>query len=327
MKKLFLLLSLFTFILTSNAQDCSNDFLDGDELNTDCGGEFCPTCLPLWYQVNCDEVAGSFQVEIQLPTYLWNPAFFEDQLFYEYVGDLSKECFDLFECWGVIAVPDADIVVIQLQLSQFGTENIFGQGKISAQAACVKLDEIENDCPPDANFNVTATPEWADSTLYMIKMEMEGGTPPYKISDNDAGLFYHTQWENDVYYLGAIPDSVELNVSVFDINGCRFDFPVLQRPVEDFGEMVEDTMSSIEKIVLANDLFIYPTIFDHQITLDLLQNKPGKLTVYSIEGQQVAQWDVNGQKESFATSHLANGTYIFAFETEDEILTKIAVKE
>ena len=123
--------------------------------------------------------------------------------------------------------------------------------------------------------------------------------------------------------------SALVDVSVIDYNGCQFDFPNLRRPDLDFGE-VEDTttiIDGIEKIVLANSLSIYPTIFNNQITLDLLQNKSGTLTVYAIDGQQINQWEVNNQKESFNTSFLNKGTYIFTFETEDEVLTRIAVKE
>jgi len=327
MKKSFLLLFLFGFFLSSNAQDCDNNFLDGDELNTDCGGEFCPTCLPLWYQVNCDEVQGQFELQVQLPTYLWNTDFFAQQMVYVLEGGFNVECYDLFECQGFIIVPDADVVNMQLKLYGPGPTT-FAQGQISAQAACVKLDEIESDCPPDSNFVVTATSQWSDSTVYLVKLEMEGGTPPYKIADNDAQLFYHTQWNNDLYYLGVIPDSVALDISVFDLNGCRFDFPNIQRPEQDFGE-VEDTtdINAIEKIVLANSLSIYPTIFDNQITLDFEQNKAATLTVYSIDGQQLAQWEVIGQKEVFTTTHLAKGTYIFTLETNDEVRTRIAIKE
>lgn len=331
MKKLFLLLSLFTFVLSSNAQDCNNNFLDGDELNTDCGGELCPTCLPLWYQVNCDEQAGQFELQIQLPTYLWNTDFFAQGLIYVLEGGFTAECYDLFECQGFILVPDADVVNMEVKLYGAGPTT-FAQGQISAQAACVKLDEIENNCPDD-NFTVTATSEWADSTVYMVKLEMEGGTPPYKIADNEAGLFYHTQWENESYYLGIIPDSIDLDVSVFDFNGCRFDFPNLQRPEQDFGEVMDttgmgnDTINSIESIVLANNLSIYPTIFDNKITLDIDQDQQGWLTVYTIDGQRVDQWEINDLTTAFSTSHLAKGTYVFALETEGKILTRIAIKE
>lgn len=320
-----LIFTFFTLLLFSslNAQDCENDVLDDGELNIDCGGELCPFCLPLWYEITCDEEAGNFEMEVQLPAYLWDNELLSNGMIYVLSGDFTQECYDLFECQGTIVLIDASLGEFEISLYAPGFEKV-GHGQIEGFAACVKAEEIEDNCPPDSEFMVTSTSVWTDSTLYMAKLEMTGGTPPYRITDNSVDKFYHTQWDEDVFYLGVIPDSVDLDVTVYDFNGCRADFDIVSKPDTPFGEDI----SAIENLPILGDLDIFPTIFNDYLTLQTKEQTQGVLTAFDLTGKAIATWDLETQNtQDISVGQLPIGTYVFALETNEGIYTRMAIKE
>ena len=319
----FLGVLLFGF---ANAQECDrNGAWDGDELNVDCGGAVCPTCLPLWYEmVDCDESAGKFEIEISLPTYLWDEDFMlSNGVYYSFSGDFNVDCGALFECQQqTYELTDASNALIEVNMLKAATQEIVGYGRGTLFAACVKLDNIESNCPDNSEFATTATSVWADSSSYMVKLEMENGLAPYRIVDNSVNRFYQFQWDEDVYYLGAIPDSVELDVSVFDFNGCEVRFTELAKPTG------EDPLAAIQNLPLLGQLDIFPTLFSTQLNLNIEEQTEGTLTAFDLSGQALASWEaqeINGK--SLQVSHLPVGTYVFALETPTGIYTRIAIKE
>ena len=249
-------------------------------------------------------------------------------MIYQLSGDFTQECYDLFECQTTIGLADASTAQIDINLFAPGFNKI-GYGRITGFAACVKADEIDDNCPPDSNFEVISESVWADSTLYMARLEMINGTPPYQFVDNDAQKFYHTQWGEDVFYLGVIPDSVDLNLSIYDVNGCQFDIASISRPVEDFDtEPADTTISAIQNLPLLGTLDIFPTIFSNKLTVQFEEPIQGLLTAYNLTGQTVATWDLRQvQNQSLDVGQLPTGNYVFALETEEGVYTRLAIKE
>lgn len=330
----FLSLFLFSPIY---AQECNeNRTRDGEELNVDCGSEVCPTCLPLWYEIICDPDLGTFSMEVSIPDYLWSDNFLPNGLLYELSGGLEIQCEFITDCqFQTIELVDGETGEFELSLSTFPEFDKIGFGQVKGFAACVKADEIDNDCPPDNNFEVIVESVWADSTLYMVRMEMQGGIPPYQFVDNDVQKFYHTQWSEDVYYLGAIPDSVDLNISVYDVNGCQFDIASVSRPEMDFNEMTQTdttitdtTIAAIQNLPLFGRLDIFPTIFSDQLTVQFEEQTQGKITAFDLTGRTVGSWNLQQvQNQSLEVGQLPAGNYVFALETEKGVYTRLAIKE
>ncbi len=230
--RIFLALSLCIFSLTTLlsfsgfAQSCNDGLMNGDEYRTDCGGSMCPECIPLWHSVECDggiDGTGVYDISVFLPNYLWTSDVLQDY-YYELAGDLSIECFALNECTGFSNYQEGNQAQVLIYRKSIPSQEVIGYGAITGELYCVK-DLATDLCPDSLNFNVSATYEkipLENSDSYMLKIEIADGTPPFAIKDNNTDDLYYKIGHPDYtpYYLGAIPNGIELDLDIVDIHGC-----------------------------------------------------------------------------------------------------------
>ncbi len=230
-----LIFSLFSSVFV-NAQ-CDDGILNGNELRIDCGGPDCADCLPILFDVECqDGETGNFDLYLILPTWMWPEDLFEQGLYYEYEGDFSSNgepCLSYAECGGTLSFAEGAQVDIRYLKKSLPDGDLVAFGQVNVNPDCLKADTTVLECHPDTNFIVNATKiEMSDG--YMLKLEMLGGTPPYNIIDSDQNLFYSYYNPDSVYYLGLVPNDVELNIAVSDNNNCIFEVQDIVSCVNDW---------------------------------------------------------------------------------------------
>lgn len=214
------------FSIDGFSQSCNNGIQDGDEFRQDCGGSLCVDCIPLLYKVECeDELGGTgvFDISVNLPPYLWTDETLVEHYF-ELAGDLNIECYTLNECQGFSNYQEGNLAQVFIYKKSLPDMELQGYGSITGELYCVKSDLTAIYCPDSLDFNLSATYEKIpldDSDSHMLKIEISGGSPPYSIRDNNTDdFFYKIGIPESTYYLGAIPDGVELDIDIIDINGC-----------------------------------------------------------------------------------------------------------
>ncbi len=270
MKKLSFLLSLLGLLITYPifAQDCQDGIQNGEELNVDCGGPDCPFCLPILYDIICVDITGTVQLEVFLPDYLWTNGeeLFDEGFFYDITGalDIGDLCFTIDECQGAVDFSDATSLEIEFwkKMVPFDNPSVVGYGQIQAFPVCTKQDTSTTQCPPDSEFAVTAQKIERDDEYHMIKLDMIGGTPPYDIFDEQRQLYYRLNHPNDTYYLGVIPDDVELILTVRDslnctalvvgVEGCNDTYNLLTTPSSYDCDAQDMAVGSVELEAIPN---------------------------------------------------------------------------
>lgn len=232
--KIFLcLVSSLFFISTFSLGQCDDGVLNGDEWRIDCGPD-CVECFPIWFDIQCNGEGGTgvFDLYFTLPTWMWPEDLFEMGLYYTYEGDFDNNgepCLSYSECGAVLSFSIGGFTPIDIRCLQktVDGDELMALGKIdvfyNTNIFCLLNDSIYSSevCPINSNFKVDVSRIEKDNG-YMLKLEMSGGEAPYSIIDLDEELFYAYRYEDDVYYLGLIPNDVELNLAVRDYNNCIF---------------------------------------------------------------------------------------------------------
>lgn len=243
-----LLFSFFLSIVFVNAQ-CDDGIQNGNELQIDCGGPDCVDCLPILFDVTCQEgETGNFDLYLILPPWMWPDDLFDQGLFYEYEGDFSSNgepCLSYSECGGTLSFAEGSQVDIRFLKKSINEEGVIAIGQVNVNPDCLKADTTVLECPPDANFTVNAT-RIEMSNGYMLKLEMLGGTPPYNIIDSDQNLFYNYYYPDSIYYLGLVPSDVELNIAVSDNNNCIYEVEEIVSCINDWNIVEQNTTRSCE---------------------------------------------------------------------------------
>ncbi len=340
MKKIYLLLCL-CLSLCVNAQDdvarlevavdveketvlesCEDGLLGTDELRLDCGGPNCPRCIPLLYNVECDEDEGFFTVTLSLPAFWWLEEFEQLNYVYTYSGDYNNECFILDDCFAIVEYPDGTNATVNIHLRD-SDGNTQAYGQVVAKPVCVKVDIFDDPECEDPNFAVQTTILEGDELSYMLKLEIEGGEPPYAIRDNVTNFFYEVNVENNEYYLGALPNGFEIDATVYDNNGCSAAV-VPMEPGTGLASVNNQTGNKCKGLVKEMQ------VTANTLLLDLQETTEVSLNVYTMNGALVGSLLNNerlpiGQNQlSLDTRSFGQGLYIYQLQTcEGKVSQKI----
>ena len=184
---------------------------DAGELGLDCGfGANCPQCLPLTFDLVCDETTGDIEVTGYFPT---DTLLVSYPLFIE--GTFSSE--EYYDTTFNFAISDGQ------------SFNIFVEDAAGRRGA-ITTNEIV-DCTKDveggqcsggqvtlSEGNVFCSSGSPD--LYMVEIVIDGSSP-YKILDtsNDTTFIHYGYSENTVV-VGPYPMGSAYNISVLDADTC-----------------------------------------------------------------------------------------------------------
>ena len=296
--RIFLLLCFSAiFSLDGFSQNCGDKDINGDELSVDCGGTMCPECLPLLHRIECEDGVGEsgvYELYVYLPSYLWTDDTLEEY-YYQFGGDLNIECYTLNECQGFTNYLDGNIANISIYKKIIPEQTVIGYGFLTVSLDCVRA--VEYSCIDSLNSNLSATYEKIElenSDSYMLKILFEDGTPPFSIMDNDTdSLFYKIKHpDRSPYYLGAIPNDVDLDLTVIDRYNCSA--PILN--IADT-TMPIDTMDIVDTIGTGfsfnhfncggNDFRVFPTFHTNNVNLQFCLASESQVSIFA--------YDVNGQ--------------------------------
>ena len=314
------------FSLDGFSQNCGDKEMNGDELNVDCGGSMCPECIPLLYKIECEDGVGEtgvWELSVYLPDYLWTDDALEEY-FYELGGDLNIECYTFNECRGYSNYQEGNLAQVFIYKRSIPDQELLGYGSIKGMLDCVRSTEYF--CTDSLNSNLSATYEKIElegSDSYMLKILFEGGTPPFSIMDNDTDSFFYKIKHPDrsPYYLGALPNGVDLNLTALDRYNCSA--PILSIPDT---IMPVDTMDVVDTIgtgfSFINNHFncegndftsgfkVFPTFHSNDVNLQFCLASESKVSLFA--------YDVNGQYLDAVIEDrvLAGGTHQVPFYTE-----------
>lgn len=314
----FLAATLFNATNTIIAQDCSDELTNGDEFRIDCGGIDCPQCINLLYEgvYNAQDVLELF---ITLPPYIFLEEEYNLGYYYIFTGDFEQVCLEFPECQALLLIPpNTNAVVNVTKYNPAGEEIAYGRLKVKALCrSCVGPDAGTFCDPVTSDLAVTPEAVPLDTSFYMMKLGLTGGIPPYRIFDSANNLYFDDEIYDSLYYLGAFPDSLVLDLIVFDAVSCDFTLDSLHQYsglMEPQDTMVEnpDTMqmdtviSSLAVLDIANvtdeTLKIYPTItntsnnanqssqsiyIEFEIDGQLLESTTADLKVYNLNSGSI----------------------------------------
>ncbi len=324
------------FQLVGNAQICDDGELNGNEFRIDCGGEMCPECIPLWHRVECEDGLGTgvYYIEVALPSYLWNEEEVLKDYYFELGGDISVECFTLNECQGFRNYQEGNEAQIEIYKKTIPDQNVLGYGIVKAKKYCVISTDIAH-CPDSLENNISATYEkilLEDSASYMLKISIKDGISPFSILDNDTDSLYYVinHQGYEPYYLGAIPNGVDLDLSVIDINGCSA--PILNIADTLF---IEDTISVVDTIMslynlptgfdcVESNFTVYPTFHNEKLNAQFCLEYFSTVTIniFDINGQYV-DTVMDGEPLNEGTHNvpiylksISTGVYFYTLEIE-----------
>ena len=315
--------------IDANAQDCQDGQLNGEELRIDCGGPDCWECIPLLYDITCsDQENGSYDLSIALANY-WNvDSLLAQGIYYQWGdGDINNDqpCFLPGECNVFLTITDANYV--EIRMWKYDTDgDTLGYSLFDIFLSCLKApdDTSEIQCPVGTEFAYTVD-TLTNGNAYMLKIGFEGGTPPYFVYDEDRSLFYTTEYMDDVYYLGAVPDSTSLNLLIYDVNNC-----IADKVGEDPGTPIS-ALGGIERI---EEFTVFPTVHQNEVQLgfDLLDAGEVHIEAFTLDGRSLGtvvdrQYKGQGYHQmTVNTSDFANGVYLFALSTGNDRKVVRAVK-
>jgi len=188
----------------------------------DCSSSYCNNCIPLIFEFDIEDCSylGEFEVVVRIPSY-WTNIIIASKGNVEINGDINANIdfddSDLYSSYS-LTVPsgselDFTVTVVDSNL------NLLGNGiHFFEYYNCMFLPTYSND---SCDFNVVYQQfNENEKNGYILKLEMENGSPPYSVFDIDNEGYYEYDYKDEELYIGIIPDTIGLNLLISDKYSC-----------------------------------------------------------------------------------------------------------
>lgn len=333
----------------TQAQTCFDGIRNGNELRIDCGGD-CLPCIPLMYDGEYTP-EGPLEIFLTLPPYLYSVEELVEGIYYEMTTGFNNICEELTDCQPFLVLGDEDNLLLDVYKKNLEGDTL-GFGRLIVQSQCLSCQPAQSapNCPLELPL-ATNTNILELENSYMLEVEMLDGTPPYRVFDNNYQLYYEDNIDSTRFYLGGFPDTLSLDLLVYDFWGCKaailhnpmevdttvMDTTVMDTTVIDTTVMdttITDTTTALFTIEKGNELRIQPTLFDQETLIYLPYETESikGIRLTTINGstfvlEENRDWvRVNGQILRLQNNQLPKGLLYFSVETTEEIFIGKGVK-
>jgi len=321
------LLLLLASSILAIGQSCGDEILNGTELRMDCGGESCPPCLHLMYEGTYNEV-NELEIFVTIPPFDWSDEEVQQQgIYYELSNGFNTICTELGECQPFLTIQGGNDLAIDIT-KRNTVGDVLGYGRLLIESFCLSCQPLSAsvNCDMNVELSMKMTRVPSDEGYYMLYAEMNDGVAPFRAFDNNYGLFYEDGIYESPFYLGRFPDSLEMDLTIFDAMGCRARIDKNSIINWESDTMQMDTVVSSIQEISSESIKLYPTIFTNEITIEtsidfnqiVITNANGEL-VYRETGLQ-------GNNIRIATEALPSGIYFIGLQNETNRVVKRAMK-
>lgn len=326
---------------------CSDGLRNGEELRIDCGGPGCPDCIPLMYDGEYTP-EGQLEIFLTLPPYWYSAEELQQGIYYEMTTGFNNICEELTDCQPFLILGEDDNLFLDVYKKNLDGD-ILGFGRLIVESQCLSCQppQVAGECPN--NLPLAQNTEILEQENgYMMQIEMLEGTPPFRVQDVNYNLFYEDGIDSMTFYLGLFPDTLDLNLIVYDFWGCKaailynpmvIDTTMMDTTVTDTMAMdttMTDTTTALFTLTQEKDdrLRIQPSLFEDEVFIYLPYNVENTLQINAITTngeilvlEQNEDWTlVNGQTIRLQTSEIPNGLLYFSVTTDRGMLIGKGVK-
>ena len=200
-------LLIFLIPLIGLTQNCDDWVFNGNELKTDCGGD-CEPCVQTLYNVY-DNEDGTYNLIL----WLNSPRYYDIDSGEAIVEDLLVEDYRL-----TITLDFGEFIRLKVtEKGLFG--DTIGSFVIDDPISCLGIEDSIVGTNKPKKFNVSYDVECDyENSEYFIHTSFIGGKPPYRIFDNDLGLYYAMHINSSHYSIGPISMFDTLDFTIYDKN-------------------------------------------------------------------------------------------------------------